>query len=122
MAFAEKRVERFAEPIVVEFFSGDVPEQFGAGIGGPFGNVDESEGAEHSSRDEYGEDVPVLEFGLRIGGEMLVDDLGDVHPLQQRRNNGKRSDVTSFDVGVGLISIPRCSVHLRNMANPRKAS
>ncbi len=43
MALREKGIECFAEPIVVEFLSGDVPQEFGAGILGPLGDVDESD-------------------------------------------------------------------------------
>ena len=53
---------------------------------------------------------------------MLVDDLRDLHALKEWCDDGERTDVPSFDVGIGLISIPRCSVHLSSMANLRKAS
>jgi len=122
MTLGKEGVECFAEPIVVEFFSGDVPQELGPGVFGPLGDVDESEWAKHPGGDEDGEDVPVREFRLGIGREMLVDDLGDVHSLEQRRNDGEGADVASFNVGVGLVSIPRRIVHPRSVTNSRKAS
>ena len=88
MALSEKGVDRFAESIVVKFFSRNVPKQFGTGVISPLANVDEAEGTKHSSRDEYGEDVSKREFGLWIRWEMLVDDLSNFHALKQRRYDG----------------------------------
>ena len=122
MALREEGIECFTESIVVEFLSGDVPQEFGARFFSPLGDVDKPERAKHPGGDEDREDSSIIEFGLAIGGEMLVDDLGDIHALKERSDDGECADVASFDVCVGLVSIPRCSVHLRSVANLRKAS
>jgi len=122
MALCEKRIEGFSQTIIIELFCRDIPQELSARFRSPLANVDQRERVIHPSGDEHRENGPVVVFGLRVGREMLVDDLCHVHAIEQRRDHSERPYVTTFDGRVGLISVPCCCTHMRNLANLRKAS
>ena len=71
---------------------------------------------------KYGTGLPFNRFeGLQgnLGIPLPASTQWDIvhaHPLQQRRDHGKRPNVTPLNVRVRLISIPRRCIHVRNMA------
>src|SRR3974377_1638509 len=55
----------------------------------------------------------MVKLGLRIGREVPIDDLGNLHPLQQRPEHRQRAEVAAL--GRRLVSVP-CDGHDRNIS------
>ena len=117
MTLREELIECFAQAIVVELRGRDIPHQIGTRIGCPLANVHQRERTEHAGRNQHGQNRAVVVLGLRIGRQMLMDDIRHLHTIQQRRNHRERPDIPPFDVCVRLISIPRCRIHACKMAH-----
>ena len=62
------------------------------------------------------------QYGLRIGGQMLIDDLRYAHPFQQRPDHGERAEVATLRRR--LVSVPsECHAHkMRKRRGWRKTS
>src|SRR5947209_1611002 len=83
VALAKEGVERAAEAVVVELGGRDVPEDVRTGFLRPGGDVDQGGRAGQPRGQEEAEDLAMREFELRVGGQMAVDDAGDVPAFQQ---------------------------------------
>ncbi len=93
VAMLEESVEGAGESIIVEFVGGNVAEIFDAMLGGPVGDVDQSGGMIEPSRQEDLEDGAVRELGLGIGGDVSIDDVGDVEFVEQWDQNTERGKI-----------------------------
>src|SRR5262249_56156751 len=53
-------------------------------------------GAAEAGGQQQGEDLTMGEFQLGVGGQMAVDNLGDLHAFQQRTKQGQGTQVDDF--------------------------
>ena len=118
MTFLEESIEGTSEPIVVEFFWRDVPQDVRARVLGPLAHVAEGDGRVQPRGHQQAQDGAVVVLGLRISRTMLVNDLDHVHTLDERKDDGQRAKATRFRFR--LVSVPSERCHLRKMANSRK--
>jgi hypothetical protein len=89
MALGEKGIQRSSQPIIVERVRGDVPEAVRPGAFGPSRDVDEGGGLTESGGEQKAENAPVRESQLRIGGQVAVDDGGQVEALEEWCDEGQ---------------------------------
>ena len=110
MALFEKGVQRTPEPIVIDLLGRHIKKNVGAAVLRPFGDIPKRHRATEPCSHEQAQSRTVVVLGLRISGKMLVDDIGDLHPLQERRDDSQRPVATAFDRG--LVSVPsECHSH-----------
>ena len=93
VALLEESIEGTRESIVVEFVGGNVAEIFDAVLGGPLGNVHQGGGMMEPGQQQDAEDGAMGKLGLRIGGEMSIDDVDQVEFFDQGDENAKRADI-----------------------------
>ena len=116
VSLGEHGVQGPPQPVVVDLFHWDVPEDIGAALCGPLGDVDQGHGVVQPGSDEQTEDRAVVVLGLRIGGQVLIDDLCHLHALQQGKDHGQGPQVTAI---CGRLVRIVGAHHVRNMANIR---
>ena len=79
---------------------------------GPLAEIGKRDGLMSASRDEDAEDFPMSKVGLRIGREMLVNDVLDAHALEHGDDDREPTEWLAFNVGVFSVTE---SVHKRSM-------
>ena len=112
MTLREESSQRSSQAIVVELLDRDVPEDIRSTVGGPGADVLQRHGVIEPRRNEQTQHAAMIELGLRIGGKVLIDNLRDLHPFQQRPEHRQRAEVAAL--GQRLVSIPRDG-HVRNI-------
>src|SRR5262249_44047567 len=124
VALVEEGIEGAAKAVVVELVHRDVPEDIGTGFLGPGGDVDQRGGAGEPSGEEQAEDLSVAEFELGVRRQMAVDNLRDLHALQEWTEQGQRTQVDDFFGAYGSIpgeAHTGCSVGQRGPWEDSKA-
>lgn len=94
MTLGEEGVERTAEPIIVELVGGNAPQEFGAALLGPTGDIDQRHRLRQARAQEHAQHLTMGELELGIGRKMAIDDARHVHLFQPWRDDGQRSEVT----------------------------
>src|SRR6202041_1696894 len=84
------------EAIVVELVRRDVPEEGGAGSLRPVGDVAQSDGLRQSSGQKQSQKRAISILGLGVGGEMMVNDVGDAHAFEQGSDNGQGAEMATL--------------------------
>ena len=108
----EEGIQRPSEAIVIPLFEGPVKEDVGGSVFGPLADLGKRDGLMSASRDEDTENFPMSKVSLRIGGEMLVNDVLDAHALEHGHDDREPTEWLAFDVGVFSVTE---SVHKRSM-------
>ena len=108
----EEGIQRPSEAIVVHLLERHVKEEVGASVFGPLAEIGKRDGLMSASRDEDTENFPMSKVSLRIGGEMLVNDVLDAHALEHGHDDREPTEWLAFDVGVFSVTE---SVHQRSM-------
>src|SRR6266550_480358 len=96
MALLEKGIQGTAQTIIVELVGGEVPEDVGAGLVGPGREIDQGGRLAQARGQQQTENLTVGEFELGIGGQMAVDDAGDVELVKQRLDQRQRAQIDDF--------------------------
>jgi hypothetical protein len=81
MPLSEEEVQRFTQAIVRDLFDRNVPENIGSAFASPTGDVDQCHGTIQPRRREQAQHRAVVVLGLRIGGQVLIDNLRHAHPF-----------------------------------------
>jgi hypothetical protein len=85
----EKGVQRSSQPIIVERVRGDVPEEVRPSAFGPAGMLMRAVGSQSRAASRKAENAPVGKSQLRIGGQVAVDDGGQVEALEEWCDEGQ---------------------------------
>src|SRR5262249_25185517 len=96
VALGKEGVKGSAQAVVVQALGGDVPEEIGPSVLGPGGEFDEGGGLEERGGEQEAQDGAVGEGELGIGGQMAVDDRGEVEPLEEWCNEGQGAEGQSL--------------------------
>ena len=107
MALVVKGIEGTAQAVVGEFVGGNVPDEFGARLLGPIGDVDQGHGVGQSCGDQQTEEGAVGILGLGIGRQVLIDDGSQVHAFQDGGDDGQGAEAIARLAGSGAEPMKR---------------